>query len=333
MQPGPHPPSAPLGEAPVDGGPGRPEHRRQPPPGAARGGQEDDRRQTFAVPGPTSPATLRAYDLRRRDHTPKQRPQLVRHQPLHQIRHAPLNERSRHQKRRLKPFRGHALRATEPQPWRSPPSAPSPQQPTSTPTTRSTARSTTPAASCTASCARVTTRDPSNRPRAPAANAAARALYWPWHTATRPALHRPGDGQAWPGRPSGGTHRTPSLEARTGSSRTAASKPHCLAGASRPALAQAGQPVPRLRLDIRAWYSCPTGQRHQTLRCEPGPNWSGEASLRGCHSATKPGECSLSAVRPRGTYPAHCGQPVPATREWTWACQTCPSSHRQNTAL
>lgn len=89
----------------------------------------------------------------------------------------------------------------------------------------------------------------------------------------------------------------------------------------------------RLRLDIRAWYSCPAGQRHQTLRCEPGPNWSGEASLLGCHSATKSWECSLSVVRPRGTYPAHCGQPVTATREWTWACQTCPSSHCQNTAL
>ncbi|MFE7907352.1 hypothetical protein, partial [Streptomyces albogriseolus] len=32
---------------------------------------------------------------------PEQRPQLVRHQPLYQIRHALLNERSRHKKRRL----------------------------------------------------------------------------------------------------------------------------------------------------------------------------------------------------------------------------------------
>ncbi|MFJ6637096.1 hypothetical protein ACIQMR_38170, partial [Streptomyces sp. NPDC091376] len=33
---------------------------------------------------------------------PEQHPQLVRHQPFNQIRHARINERSRHKKRRLK---------------------------------------------------------------------------------------------------------------------------------------------------------------------------------------------------------------------------------------
>ncbi|MGX1510199.1 hypothetical protein RKD44_001487 [Streptomyces collinus] len=96
VEPGPDSILAPLGEAPVNGGPGRPEHRRKLPPGAARGGHEDDRCQAFTVTRPPSSDALRTYDLCRRDHPPKQRPQLVRHQPLHQNRHARLNERSRH---------------------------------------------------------------------------------------------------------------------------------------------------------------------------------------------------------------------------------------------
>jgi transposase len=102
MQPGPDPIAAPLREAPVDRRPGRPEHRWQLPPGAPRRRHEDDRGQAFAVTRPPPAATLRAYDLPQRNHPPKQPPQLLRHQPLPQIRHALLNEGPRHQKRRLR---------------------------------------------------------------------------------------------------------------------------------------------------------------------------------------------------------------------------------------
>ncbi len=53
MQPSPDPVAVPLGEAPVDRGPGRPEHRRQLPPGATRGGYEGDRGECLPI-GPPS---------------------------------------------------------------------------------------------------------------------------------------------------------------------------------------------------------------------------------------------------------------------------------------
>lgn len=101
MESRPHSGPAPLGEASVDGGPGRPEHRRQLPPGAARGGHENDRCQGLAVAGASSAPTLWPLHFRRRHHPPEQRPQLIRHQPRNQIRHERFKERSRHKKRRL----------------------------------------------------------------------------------------------------------------------------------------------------------------------------------------------------------------------------------------
>lgn len=85
----------------MGGGPGWSEHRRQLPPSAARRCHEGDRCQTFTVPSSSAAAVLRAYDLRRRDQPPEQRPQLLWHQPLDQLCHVRFSERSHHRKRRL----------------------------------------------------------------------------------------------------------------------------------------------------------------------------------------------------------------------------------------
>lgn len=101
METGPDPVRAPLGEPPVDRLPGRAEHRRKLPPRTARGSHEDHRRQNLTVTSPTTAPALRTPHLCGRHHPPEQHPQLVRHQPLNQIRHAQTNGRPRHKKRRL----------------------------------------------------------------------------------------------------------------------------------------------------------------------------------------------------------------------------------------
>jgi hypothetical protein len=101
VKPSPDPVAAPLGEPAVHRGPGRAEHRRQLPPGAARRRHEDDRGQGFAVTGPAPPSALRTYHLSRWHHLPEQQPRLVRHESLNEIRHARINEPSRHKKRRF----------------------------------------------------------------------------------------------------------------------------------------------------------------------------------------------------------------------------------------
>lgn len=100
VETGPHPVNTPAREASVDGRPGRAEHRRHLPPRAARRGDEHDRGQTFTVPGSSTAITLRPYHHRLRHHAPEQLPQLFRHQPLGETRHAHHNEPNHQRKRR-----------------------------------------------------------------------------------------------------------------------------------------------------------------------------------------------------------------------------------------
>lgn len=87
MELAPHPGTAPLGEPPVCGWPGRAKAWRELAPRAAGRGHEHDGRQHFAVPVPASAAPLRPY-WRSRDHPLEQLPQPVRHKPLHHRHHA-----------------------------------------------------------------------------------------------------------------------------------------------------------------------------------------------------------------------------------------------------
>ncbi|MFG2811287.1 hypothetical protein ACLQ2D_28795 [Streptomyces sp. DT199] len=72
------------------------------PPGAPRGGYKDDRGERLPVAHPPPAPALRTLHLNRRYDSPEQHLQLVRHQPLNQVRHTRFNERSRHKKRGLR---------------------------------------------------------------------------------------------------------------------------------------------------------------------------------------------------------------------------------------
>ncbi|MET7549710.1 zinc-ribbon domain-containing protein [Streptomyces sp. NPDC005500] len=101
-------------------------------------------------------------------------------------------------------------------------------------------------------------------------------------------------------------------------------------GTLRPARAQVGlvhitrrtralvnEPVPRLRLAIRASYSCPTGLRHQTLRCDPAPNSSGEASSEWHPTRNDvPNAADITAGSHRGV---------------SWECAACADEFRART--